>query len=273
MPRLDEKQMSVSVICTARNAEATIHRALASVLAQTRADFELIVVDDGSSDATPAQVRAQAARDARVRLIPTAGVGRGYALNLALTEARHALVANIDADDEWHPEHLARTAGGLWPLPAFAILGTSYLQLQGSAPAAWPELPHAAEVVEVTQLLTRGNPIFHSSVVMRRDAVLAVGGYRQNLANNFDYDLWVRLAGAGHRLGRLPLTLAVKRIHPGQAFLYSRRLHYLATSIAIQRRAMRTLGSGRQHLALIPFRFVWGLLPVALRLRLRPGRP
>jgi glycosyltransferase involved in cell wall biosynthesis len=260
------------VICTARDAAATIDRALGSVLAQTLADLELIVVDDGSNDATPARVGALVTADRRVRLIRTAGVGRGRALNLALAEVRHELVANIDADDEWHPEHLARTAGALRLRPAFAILGTACLQLQGAARAAWPDLPHAADVVEVTRLLTQGNPIFHSSVVMRRDVVRMVGGYREELASNFDYDLWVRLAGAGHRLGRLPLILAVKRIHPNQAFLYGRRLRYLSTSAGIQARAIRALGGGRQDMARIPLRFLWGLLPVGLRLRLRPRR-
>ena len=95
--------------------------------------------------------------------------------------------------------------------------------------------------------------------------MLAVGAYRDELTSNFDYDLWVWLASSSERLARLPLPLAVKRIHPDQAFLYHRRLPYLAGSVEIQARAVRALGGRQRDMALLPLRFLWGLLSVDLR--------
>ena len=93
----------VSVICTVKNGSKTIASVLESVQEQSLHEWEMIVVDDGSTDDTSKIVREYADADSRIRLISTDGVGRGRALNLALAHARAEHVANIDADDPCHP--------------------------------------------------------------------------------------------------------------------------------------------------------------------------
>jgi teichuronic acid biosynthesis glycosyltransferase TuaG len=264
---------STAVICTAKNAASTIERTIRSILAQDLQNWEMIIVDDGSTDNTVSIVRAFAQADPRITLVATGGIGRGRSLNLAIAEAKADLVANIDADDESHPDRLRCQLEAMLQHPEFAIVATECVRVYGSASAVWPEIDAGAlfEVKDVTRVLASNNPICHSSAMMRKAAIIGLGGYNEETLIE-DYDLWVRLVGAGHRLGRIQLPLVAKRIHPDQAFLYRRRLHYLATSVVIQVRAIRALGSGDRYIALIPLRFVWGLLPVGLRLRLRPRR-
>ena len=255
----------VSVVCTARNAAPTIARSIASVRAQDMADWEMVVVDDGSSDATAAIVAAQADADPRIRLVRTEGVGRGRALNLALAQARFPLVANLDADDDCHPSRLARQRAAMAAHPGFALLCTDYLIVHDDEPCVWEPLPaRSPPPREITRRLVRHNPVIHSSVMLRAEALRAVGGYREDLRTHFDYDLWIRLAAAGQRLGRLDLPLASKRLHAGQSFERRRRIAYLANSAGMQLRAIRTLG-GWGHLPLVAARFAWGLVPDRLR--------
>jgi teichuronic acid biosynthesis glycosyltransferase TuaG len=98
----------VSVVTPAWNAAATLPATLASVAAQTFADWELLVADDGSTDATPALAAAWAARDPRIRLLPGPHEGPAGARNRAIRAARGRFIAFLDADDRWRPEKLAR---------------------------------------------------------------------------------------------------------------------------------------------------------------------
>jgi cellulose synthase/poly-beta-1,6-N-acetylglucosamine synthase-like glycosyltransferase len=264
---------SISVICTARNAAATIERSLASMAAQTWSDWEMIIVDDGSTDATCSIVEEVVRRDRRFRLIATLGIGRAPALNLALSEAEAPLVANLDADDESHPERLRHQLDAVRRRPELTVLSTTYFRIRGDEVPRWPWAAETTgEVLDVTGRLARSNPVCHSSILMTREAALAVGGYRPGFS--VDYDLWVRMAGAGHRIGRIEQPLVAKRIHPGQWYLHRHRLPYLISTMRIQARAIRLLGVRAYCFwPLVPMRLVWGFLPLSLRIALRnPSR-
>lgn len=103
----------VSVIVPAYNAERWVGATLASALAQTHRNLEVIVVDDGSRDNTSAIVEAFAARDPRVRLLRQANRGVGWARNAAITASNGSLVAPLDQDDLWHPEKVAKQVAAL----------------------------------------------------------------------------------------------------------------------------------------------------------------
>lgn len=258
---------AVSVICTARNAAATIEATLQSVLAQDRRDWELVVVDDGSTDTTAAAIDRFARRDGRIRLVKTPGVGRGRALNLAVGHARAELIANLDADDLSHPRRLSLQLEALRARPEFALLCTNFIVIRAGEPGPWPELDGlgAAPVKDVTDQLTLRNPVLHSSVLIRKAVLLDVGGYSEHRSSHFDYELWIRLAARGHRIGRVHLPLAAKRLHPGQAFGYGKRIAYLRASTRLQVRAIRLLGRDWRHLLIVPVRFGWGLMPSVVR--------
>lgn len=99
----------VSIIMPVYNADSFLPASLASVLAQSFADWELIAVDDGSSDASPSILKRFAAKDSRIRVLSTGGnLGAGGARNCAMEAARGRWLAFLDADDRWHPEKLAR---------------------------------------------------------------------------------------------------------------------------------------------------------------------
>jgi glycosyltransferase involved in cell wall biosynthesis len=244
---------TVSVICTAKDATATIEDTIRSILAQDFQNWEMIVVDDGSTDETASIVRDFASADPRIRLVATAGIGRGRALNLALTKARAPLVANIDADDESHPFRLRYQFEAMEQHPEFAIICTGMVIVEGMERPVWPEIgaKGAVSVVDVTRALAWGNPVCHSSVLMRRAAVIGLGGYEEARRFVFDYELWTRCAVGGLRLGRIQMPLVAKRIHPGQKYMHTARAQYMCAGLRVRARAMRAVGVGTYLLPVV----------------------
>lgn len=264
----------VSVICTTRNASRTVGPVLDSILAQTIPEWEFVVVDDGSVDDTLAMLRSASKVDERVTVVATAGIGRGPALNLAVSEARAPLIANVDADDPSHPRRLEVMLRAAEAEPHFAVLGSNTVFLRDDARPAWPSLAgveaSVPTVVDVTPELAIGNPINHSSALFRKKAVTAVSGYAGRARRSqFDYDLWVRLAAAGHRLGVVALPLASKRLHAQQSFERRQRLRYVMSMAECQARAIRAVGAGPGGWVFLAGQLGWGLLPFPIRQRAR----
>ncbi|MDB5418770.1 MAG: glycosyl transferase family 2 [Phenylobacterium sp.] len=192
----------VSVIVPAYNAQAFVGRTLASLRAQTLSDFEAIVVDDGSSDATAAVVSEAMAADPRFRLIRQANGGVAVARNRALAEARGRYVANLDSDDLWRPQFLERTVAALeaaGEATVFAFARTLWIDEQDRLLDQTEA--RLAAVVDYRELLTR-NPVGNgSAMLMRADAVRAVGGYDAGLVRDFgqteDWQLSLQLSWRG----------------------------------------------------------------------------
>jgi teichuronic acid biosynthesis glycosyltransferase TuaG len=262
---------AVSVICTARNAAPTIEATIRSIVVQELQNWEMLVVDDGSTDDTASIARGFASSDPRIRLIVTPGIGRGRALNLALAEAKADLIANIDADDLSHPQRLRRQLEATGQHPEFAIFCTNRIIVKGMERPVWPEVgaARAVPVADVTQAIAWGNPVCHSSVLMRKAAVIGVGGYEEARRFVFDYDLWTRCAAAGLRLGRIQIPLVAKRIHPGQKYLHTARVRYMYAGLCVHARAMRAVGVGTYYLPVMAaLRLIRLFLPLGLRVRL-----
>ena len=183
----------VSVLIGAYNNAATLDRAIAAILAQTVRDLELIVIDDGSSDDTPAVIARAAGRDPRVRALPMGrNVGIARSLNEGVRAARAPFVAVQDADDHSAPERLERQLAVLEARPDVAVVGTRMHEVDGTGRALAPRTSFAAG--DVNDVLLRFNPIPNTSAAMRREAVLAVGGYDPRYRYATEYDLWLRLA-------------------------------------------------------------------------------
>ena len=211
----------VSVIVPAYNARAFVGRTLASLRAQTFTDFEVIVVDDGSTDGTAAVVAEAAAADPRIRLIRQANGGVANARNRALAEARGAYVANLDADDLWRPQFLERTLAALETAgeeAVFAFARTLWIDEHDRL------LPQAdmrlARRIDYRELLTR-NPVGNgSAVLMRAEAVREAGGYDADLVRDFgqteDWQLLLKLSWRG-RVVAVDEPLVLYRIVPQSA--------------------------------------------------------
>jgi glycosyltransferase involved in cell wall biosynthesis len=211
----------VSVLLPYRDAAATVEEALDCMLAQRGVGVEVVAVDDGSRDDGPTRVARLAARHRRLRCLGTPGVGIAAALNLALAAAEAPVVARMDGDDVCAPERLALQLEALRAQPRVAALGTQVSAFPDDAVAgglrafiAWQNgLLSPAD--HARQLFVE-SPLCHPSVMMRREALAAVGGYR---AGPFpeDYDLWLRLDAAGWALAKLASVLVGWRHRAGRA--------------------------------------------------------
>ncbi len=233
---------AVSVVLPVRNAAATLGRALASVGAQSFGDWELLAVDDGSADATPAILGAAAAGDPRIRVLKTPPAGLVAALTAGLAAARAPLIARLDADDECLPGRLAQQVAFLTAHPEIGVCATRVTF--GGDPVAGRG--YALHVEWTNSLLTPGeialnrfveSPVAHPSVMFRRELVTEHGGYRATGWPE-DYELWLRWMEAGVRFAKLPTPLVVwhdppgrlSRTHPdyADAAFAACKCHYLA---------------------------------------------
>jgi glycosyltransferase involved in cell wall biosynthesis len=191
---------NVTVVCPAYNRSAALVDTLASVQAQTEPGFELLVVSDGSTDDTDEVVRAQAEHDSRIRLIrvPRHGHPSGPR-NAGLAEARGAVVAYLDHDDRWRPDHLAVL------LRAFAdgaeLVATGFTRHDANGTVTGESEPLA--LCWHPEIQTLG-PLFEPSRVAHlRGLAEAVGGWREGVGLE-DWDLWLRLSDAGLDFTTLP---------------------------------------------------------------------
>ena len=191
--------MRVSVVIPSYNAEGFLDEALRSVLEQTRAADEIVVVDDASSDRT---VEVAQSFSPRVRVVVNStNAGPGVRRNQGAQDTSGDVLAFLDADDFWDPEHLEITAGLLdrWPEAGVAFSPVRYA---GVRQGRWPESLPDLEVPRLTLLdLLRNNFVHPSASVVRRAAFDEVGGF-QELARFHhgrrvqaeDYDLFLRIA-------------------------------------------------------------------------------
>lgn len=251
---------AISILMPARDAAATLEEALGSLAAQTEGDWELIVVDDGSRDATPSILAAWAGRDGRLRVIRHAE-GRGIvaALGTALEAARGEIVARMDADDIALPERLARQRAALLADDRLAVVGCRVRYFPEEAVGqgarryeAW--LNDLVTPEEHARDLFIECPLAHPTFMMRRAALDAVGGYR-GCGWPEDYDLLLRFWRHGFGIAKAPELLLLwrespgraSRVHPDYAPEAFRRckVHYLRQSYLADGRPALVWGAGR----------------------------
>jgi glycosyltransferase involved in cell wall biosynthesis len=234
----------VSVVLPARDGGVYLADAVASILGQTFADLELLLIDDGSRDGAVAALVPLAARDPRLHLLKNPGAGLVAALNFGLDQARGELISRMDADDVAQPDRLARQVGYLDASPDVALVGAqvAFIDASGAPTGERSHFPTEPAAVAAA-LTTRGCVIRHPTVVARKAALIAVGGYRPACDKAEDYDLWLRLAERA-RLANLPDVLLSYRVHGGQTSrginLDQRFAHDLALIAARERRAGRS---------------------------------
>jgi len=248
----------VTVLLPVYNGARFLGQALASVFRQTFAGFELLVVDDGSTDDTPAVLAAWAKRDERLRVVRTGHGGIVAALATGLNEARAELVARMDADDVMHPRRLGLQVRYLAEQPEVAAAGTlvrsfpAHVVTEGyRAYEAW--LNSLVEPADIAREIFVESPLAHPSVIMRRGAALDCGGYRDRGWPE-DYDLWLRLWEKGHALGKVDALLHFWREGAGRLSRRDSRYslenfhrvkaHFLARWPRVRQRPILVWGAG-----------------------------
>lgn len=197
----------VTWIMPVRNAERTIEAALASIAAQDYPRHELLVWDDGSSDATPDILRRFVGREMPGRVVGTERIGIGRALAHLVVKAQSELIARADADDISECHRLSRQAEFLLTHRKVGVLGSQMRDLDGGELLT----DHPTTDADLRWALRFENPINHPTVMFRRSAVLEVGNYRDRQPGQ-DYDLWVRMALIC-RFANLPEALVRYRVH------------------------------------------------------------
>jgi glycosyltransferase involved in cell wall biosynthesis len=229
---------AVTVVMSVHNGLPYVEEAVDSVLGQDFHDFELVVVDDGSTDGTPDVLARRT--DSRLRLVRQAHAGRVSALNHAVGLARGRYLANLDADDVALPGRLAVPARFLDEHPEVAVVGAGIEPYVGVVAGRRPRrLPRSDRAIRWGFLLR--NPFFHSSATFRAAALAEVGGYDPAYAELADdADLLLRL-GQRHRLANLSIPLAAKRLHSGQHFAAVDRRRRLRAHAICRWRAAREL--------------------------------
>jgi hypothetical protein len=182
----------VSVIVPCYNLGAYLEEAVDSVLSQTYQDFEILVVDDGSTDPVTIQLLDGFERP-RTTVYRTANQGLAAARNFLIERARGDYLCALDADDKLHPQYLERTVATLDGDPALGFASTK-MQMFGGETRVWPDDTRC----DLLTLLCH-DPV-HPAALVRRAAVLAVGGYEQGMRHqgNEDWDLWIGLTEAGY---------------------------------------------------------------------------
>lgn len=261
----------ISFYMTVKNGGRYIREAVDSIIAQDIDDWEAVIVDDGSIDDTPDYLKELSAGDPRFRVKLTPGVGRGKALNMAVSMCRADIVTNLDADDLAHPSRARLMLKLFTDNPHYtAISGSSEIFFDDEYPR-WSQNSEQACVLEdVTKKLAYANPVGHSGVAMRKEVLTRVGAYDQSRLSQFDYELWVRLAEHGHRIGRAGAEVAAKRSHSRQSYERRAHLRYALRSAKIRWRAVSAVGVSRlRSAANIVALLLWAAAPAHVRMLVR----
>jgi glycosyltransferase involved in cell wall biosynthesis len=204
--------VEVSVLMPVYNAAPYVADAIESILAQTFTDFELLISDNASTDRTPVILAHYAQADSRIRVVRRPVPSLVQSLNALIELSRGEFLARMDGDDLALPTRFAEQVAFLREHSSVVCVGTSYSMIDNKGRRLRTvELDTDNRALEEAAL--RGiNPIAHPTVMMRRDAVVAVGGYDVRFDYVEDLDLWLRLGEVG-LLANLPGVKLKYRVH------------------------------------------------------------
>lgn len=206
--------LPLSVIMTVLNGDPYLGEAVSSLLGQTYRDFELVVVNNGSTDNTAHTLRSF--DDPRIRLITLEKtIGRTEVLNVALSQAQGEYVAVQDADDVSMPDRLEKQMTFMADNTELVLSGTWCERISGTGErlSFFRPPPSHEEIVNGCAI---ENPFAHSSLMYKREIANSLGGYPSQFAYNQDFALCLNLI-RGHRAAILPSVLVKIRVHPAQA--------------------------------------------------------
>ncbi|HBA73691.1 MAG TPA: glycosyl transferase, partial [Geobacter sp.] len=199
---------SVSILMPVRNEERYLQAALDSLYRQTLDDWELVAVDDGSSDSTPRILASAAASDSRIKMIRRDGGGLVAALNTGLELCCAPLLARMDGDDISHPRRLAEQVAYLGAHPDTGLVACSFKHFpRTSLKQGMVDYETWQNSLQNHTLISKDlfveSPFVHPGVMCRRSILEQLGGYRDHGWAE-DYDLWLRMAAANVHFARLP---------------------------------------------------------------------
>lgn len=214
-------QPAISIILPAYNAAAFVVKAVNSILQQTYRDFELIIINDGSTDATEALIQPLLV-DQRIRYISRENKGLIATLNEGIALARADYIARMDADDIAMPERLAKQLAFLMSQPNIAVVGSAYLVINEQGLPISVRTPPKRHLT-IAPLFWFGSPFAHPAVMINRKLLGEQLYYDADYPHAEDFELWIRLA-RNFKLANMPEVL----------------LHYRESAGSISRRYYAT---------------------------------
>lgn len=248
------QQKLVTVLMPVYNARKEwMLEALASIKSQTFPSWQLLIVDDGSDVAFNAWLTNQIATDvglkdrtAIIRVETNKGVAE--ALNFGLEHCNTDLVARMDADDRMFPDRLALQVAAFQHCPELKVLGGWAELIDVSGHPLNGRYSYPCGHRQIIKMLGSSCAFAHPTVMYRRSAVLEVGGYKPECRHFEDYDLWVRMAEAGHQFANLSSPVLAYRIHPDSiSKTYQNQQGQGATNCAVRAKALsRTAHASRR---------------------------
>jgi len=207
----------VSVIMPAYNAANHISHAIESVLKQTYSDWELIVIDDGSTDNTADIVKQYTEQDSRIRYLWQLNGKQGKARNKGISISKGEIIAFLDADDLWLPEKLEKQIDKFHNLTADLIYSSSYtfvkdFDISNAGLISTEEICLSGETG--FEILLNKNLVLILTVLCRKDAIYRAGNFSEDTAIAEDYHLWLKMLLTGSRFYGMNEITAAYHFNP-----------------------------------------------------------
>src|SRR5699024_10049883 len=201
----------------------------------TYSNLEIIIVDDGSKDNTKSIIKEYSENDSRIKPYYSSGMGRSQALNKAIKLASGKYIANIDADDLFHPQKTEIQMKFFEKNPDIFLISTDFEVVYGNDSLNWNLVSKEnIKPVEVTKSILIKNTIIHSSVMINKEKLNEIGNYNENQLTQVDYELWLRAFNTGNKMVILDEKLVAKRIHESQSYENKKRFLYTFNSMKLQ---------------------------------------
>ncbi|WP_416858554.1 glycosyltransferase [Escherichia coli] len=250
---------------TVKNGQEFICSAISSILSQQSVDIEIVVVDDGSTDNTASIIKGI---EGNIIFIETGGVGRAKALNLGVRHSHGDYICILDADDQIHPDKTKLQLDFVTKNKnRIQVVFTDFFVFSHD-----DELTHfmltnycvAHLLMTSPNVLRYKNPFCHSSMLIKKDILLSVGGYNENLTKLVDYDLYLRLMAKNINMACLNEKLTYKRFHSKQQFENNKRINYIFAVFILQLK-YNFNAHGYVYIPLIFAKLLYSFLPKAFR--------
>lgn len=233
------KTIKISVLMSVHNGSDYLKEAIQSVLDQTFEDFEFIIVDDGSTDET-AEIIKGFSDERIVHINNNKNIGLTLSLNRALSLAKGEYIARIDADDVYTYQKLMLQSKFLDHNKSHGLVASSTIRIDQTGKEI-QKVSCKNRDLEICSLMVSENPFVHGSVMVRRDLVLKVGGYRNHFVTTQDFDLWVRIAEVSFT-GAISEYLYLRRMHSERIGVRNKEMQKSFTKDVIVNLKLRALG-------------------------------
>jgi glycosyltransferase involved in cell wall biosynthesis len=206
-------EVPITVLMPVYNGSEYLDKSVASILEQAYTDFQFLIVDDGSHDATPEMLKSYQASDSRVEVVRNrTNIGLTKSLNKGLALSKGEYIARMDCDDISLPGRFQAQIDFLKTNPDMAMVGVAWKEMNSNLEKTLRTMRPPTRYERIRRSILSRNLFCHSAVMMRRRPLKEVGGYDEQDMYSQDYDLWLRLI-TRYPVANLPGIYHLRRVH------------------------------------------------------------